>query len=90
MNESEMIGLIVVCLGTILGVGAIVVTPMLQVVKSMTELHDSIKTLASKLSQIEINNLEAHKRIWNHNDEQDEKLQDHELRIKLMEEKNNG
>lgn len=90
MNESEMIGLIVVSLGTILGVGVIVVKPMLQVVKSMTELNESIKTLASKLSQLEISNLEAHKRIWNHNDEQDEKLQDHELRIKLMEEKNNG
>ncbi len=88
MNESEMIGLIVISMGTILGVGVIVVKPILQVVKSITELNESIKTLSEKFSVFEVSNLEAHKRIWNHNDEQDEKIQDHEKRLSIIENKN--
>ena len=88
MNESEMIGLIVVSLGTVLGVGAVVVRPMLLVVKSITELNDSIRNLAKNFNDFEIANNNSHKRIWDHNDEQDEMLQDHEIRIKLIEDRN--
>ena len=88
MNESEMIGLIIVSLGTILGVGVIVVKPILEVVKSITELNESIKSLTEKFNAFEVNNNNAHKRIWDHNDEQDEKLQDHEKRISIIENRN--
>ena len=90
MNESEMIGLIVVSMGTILGVGVVVVKPILQVVKSITELNESIKSLTEKFNAFEVNNNNAHKRIWDHNDEQDEKLQDHEKRLSLIENRNLG
>lgn len=85
MNESEMIGVIVIALGTILGVGVVVVKPMLQVVRSITELNESIKSLAKNFNVFETNNNNSHKRIWEHNDEQDEKIQDHETRIRLIE-----
>lgn len=85
INANEMIGLIVVALGSILGVGAIVVKPILQVVKSMTELNESIKTLAEKFNKFEVNNHDDHKRMWLHNDKQDEVIQTHETRISLLE-----
>lgn len=88
MNESEMIGVVVIALGTILGVGVVVVKPMLQVVRSITELNESIKSLARNFNVFETNNNNSHKRIWDHNDEQDEMLQDHEIRIKLIEDRN--
>ena len=88
MGTNEMVGLIVVSLGTILGVGITVVKPILEVVKSITELNESIKSLTEKFNAFEVNNNNAHKRIWDHNDEQDEKLQDHEIRIKLIEDRN--
>ncbi len=85
MANSEMIGLIVIALGSILSVGVIIVKPMLQTVKIMTELNESIKNLAEKFNKFEINNHDDHKRIWCHNEEQDEKLQDHEKRIYCIE-----
>ena len=88
MNTNEMIGLIIVSLGSIVGLAFTVAKPILDVTKTMTTLNESIKNLTDKFSVFEISNLEAHKRIWNHNDEQDELLQDHEIRIKLMEELN--
>ena len=87
MGSNELIGMIIIALGSILSVGVTIIKPMLAVVKSMTELNESIKTLAEKFSKFEINNHDDHKRIWKHNDTQDEKLQDHELRLKLMEER---
>jgi hypothetical protein len=61
---------------------------MLEVVKTMTELNESIKNLTDKFNVFEGANDRAHKRLWDHNDEQDEKIQDHETRITLIENRN--
>lgn len=87
MESNELIGMLVVALGSILGVGVTVVKPILEVVKTMTELNESIKNLTDKFNIFDIANSEAHKRIWSHNEEQDEKLQDHETRISIIENK---
>lgn len=85
MSTNEMIGYIVVGLGSILSVGVIVVKPILQVVKTMTALIESIKALTEKFNRFEVNNHDDHKRIWLHNDEQDKEIQDHETRIAVLE-----
>lgn len=84
-NEAEIIGLIIISMGTILGVGVIVVKPILEVVKSITELNESIKNLTGKVNIFEAANDKAHKRMWEHNEEQDEKIQDHEKRLSIIE-----
>ena len=85
MGTNEIIGMTVVALSTILGVGISIVKPILAVVKTMTELNESMKNLADKFNMFDVANTEAHKRLWRHNEEQDEKIQDHETRIILME-----
>ena len=85
MGDNELIGMMIVALGTILGVGVTVVKPILSVVKTMTELNESIKNLADKFNMFDVANSEAHKRLWRHNEEQDKKIQDHETRIFLIE-----
>ena len=85
MSTNEMIGLIVVALGSILGTGVMVVKPILQVVKIMTALNESIKALTEKFNKFEVNNHDDHKRIWLHNDKQDEVIQEHDKRILLLE-----
>ena len=88
MNTNEMIGVIIVSLGSILGLGVMIVKPILEIVKSMTELNESIKNLTEKFKVFDIANSDSHKRIWLHNEGQDEILQDHEIRIKLIEDRN--
>ena len=85
MNEQEMIGLIILALGSILSVGIIVVKPILAMVKTMTTLNESIKALTEKFNKFEVNNHDDHKRIWLHNDKQDEAIQEHGERILLLE-----
>ena len=48
MNANEMIGYLITAIGGILSVGVIIVKPILQVVKIMTELNESIKALTDK------------------------------------------
>lgn len=85
MNTNEILGAVIVALGSILGTGAIIVKPLLKNVKVMTELNASIKSLTEKFTNFEVNNHDDHKRIWEHNDEQDETINDHETRIVLLE-----
>ena len=85
MNTNEAIGLIIVSLGTILSLGVIVVKPILQVVKSMTALNESIKVLTEKFNRFEVNNHDDHRRIWVHNEKQDVTIQEHGERILLLE-----
>lgn len=85
MNTNEMIGVVVVSLGTIVGTGAAIATPLMKNVKVMAELNASIKNLTEKFKNFEVNNHDDHKRIWQHNDKQDETLHEHGERILLLE-----
>lgn len=85
MNTNEMIGLIIAALGTIMGTGAAIATPLIKNVKAMTELNFSIKALTEKFDKFEVNNHDDHKRIWEHNDKQDAEIQEHGERILLLE-----
>ena len=58
----------------------------------MTELTVTMRSLSEKLMNLESNNTDSHRRLWQHNDEQDKKIQehdktliDHELRIEHIE-----
>ena len=85
MNTNEMIGIIIAAMGTIAGTGAAIATPLVKNVKAMTELNFSIKALTEKFDKFEVNNHDDHKRIWKHNEKQDELIQDHGDRILLLE-----
>lgn len=84
-NTNEMLGLVFTALGTIIGTGAIIATPLIKNVKVMTELNISIKNLTERFKAFEVNNHDDHKRIWKHNEKQDELLQKHGEQILLLE-----
>lgn len=85
MSTNEVIGALIIALGSILGVGTTIVKPLVQNVKAMTELTESVKALTEKFGNFEVNNHDDHKRIWTHNEEQDDLLNKHETRITVLE-----
>ena len=85
INTNELIGMIVAALGTIVGTGAAIAVPLIKNVKAMTELNISIKNLTERFEKFEVNNHDDHKRIWQHNDKQDETIQEHGERILMLE-----
>ena len=76
-------------LGIVALVGFIisVATPLMKLSKTMTELNVNMQNLNKAMNVLTANNTESHRRIWQHNEEQDEKIENHEKRITKIETK---
>lgn len=66
-----------------------VTTPLMKLNTSITKLNNSVDTLKTAIDKIESENEKGHKRIWDHNDEQDVIIGQHEQRITKIETKMN-
>lgn len=62
-----------------------VITPLTKLTRIMTELTISVEGLKEAIKQMGDKNTESHRRIWEHNTEQDELLENHEKRITKIE-----
>ena len=71
----------------IIGFIVTVTTPLMKLSKTMTELNINMQNLNQAMDTLTTNNTESHRRIWSHNDEQDEKIENHEKRITKIETK---
>lgn len=81
MNEWTVVGVIVVLLG-LLGT---VTAPMIKLNTTLTKLNDKFETLDGKLTDVTESNHDSHKRLWEHEEAQDNTLHNHEARIQILE-----
>jgi cell division protein FtsL len=58
-----------------------VITPMLKLNNTITKANDHLESLQSALNDFKTSNEKSHKRIWDHNDEQDKKLEELDNRV---------
>lgn len=77
MNEWLIFKDIVVIVGLIITV----TTPLLKLNTSITELKTLLESVVKKVETIDNNNTNSHRRLWEHNTEQDQVLQNHERRL---------
>lgn len=59
--------------------------PMLKLNTSITKLNGSVDVLKAALDKIEADNEKSHKRIWEHNEEQDKLIANNTKRINDIE-----
>lgn len=59
--------------------------PMLKLNTSITKLNSSVDVLKEAIDKIDQDNEKSHKRIWEHNDEQDKLIADNIRRISNIE-----
>lgn len=59
--------------------------PMIKLNTSITKLNASVDVLKDAIDRIDADNEESHKRIWKHNDEQDEIIAEHAKKINNIE-----
>lgn len=76
---------VITALITLIGGAAVIVRPILNLTKAITELTSTCKQLDRQFSDFEDHNRESHRRLWDHNDKQDKILQRHENRILILE-----
>lgn len=68
---------------TVVLVGLIVTvtTPLLKLNTSITQLKALLDSVVKQVQDNDMSNSASHKRLWEHNEEQDETLQRHEQRL---------
>ena len=81
MSEWTVVGVVI----ALIGFAASIVGPVVKLNTSITKLTVTMDNVSARLGKIEADNHDSHKRLWQHNDQQDDKLADHEHRIKVME-----
>lgn len=81
MTEWGVVGVIVVLLGLL----ATVTAPMIRLNTTLTKLNDKFDTLDERLTGVSESNHASHRRLWEHEEMQDNQLHDHETRIQILE-----
>ena len=81
MNEWSVIVMLITLGGGIIAL----VRPIVTLTKAITELTVTCKNLDGQFAVMQNKNTESHRRIWEHNDEQDKRLNDHEARLQNIE-----
>jgi hypothetical protein len=77
MTDWDIVKDIVVLAGLIMTV----TTPLLKLNTSITQLKALLDSVAKNVQDNDRSNSASHKRLWEHNEEQDETLQRHEQRL---------
>ncbi len=81
MDEWTVVTALVVLAGLIVTVAK----PLLSLNSTIISLTDAVKVLEKNLESIAGENSRQHARLWTHEEEQDLKLNDHELRLRMIE-----
>lgn len=81
MSEWEVMGVLIAVVGFL----ATLIKPIVKLTSSVTKLTTVVERLSEDTEEQKNRSAEVHSRLWAHNDAQDERLNDHETRITLLE-----
>ena len=81
MTEWEVVGVIIALLGLI----AAIAGPLVKLNTSITTLTVTLRDLNEDMDDLTTKNTKSHQRLWDHNEEQDKKINDHEMRLTIVE-----
>ena len=76
---------VVLVIVTLVGLMATVLAPVLRLIRAITRLTATMQNLEKNVADLSTHNSASHERIWTHARRQDEKLADHESRIRVIE-----
>lgn len=78
---------VVLVLSGVVGLFCTVGIPIIRFNATVVKLSTQLEHITAHQVQAETENTNSHRRIWTHNDEQDEMIRDHETRITILERK---
>lgn len=83
MTEWGVVTVIV----TLLGAAAAFAAPIIKLIRAITTLTVVMQGLKETVDKNYEDNKASHQRIWEHNNEQDDTLNNHETRLTVLEKK---
>lgn len=76
---------IVLVISTLLALLAVVVRPVISLTQAITKLTATVEGIQADFEIMNVKNHDSHKRIWDHNELQAQKLAEHDKRISRLE-----
>ena len=89
MTAIEIVSIIVGIIVGLITIFSFFLKPVINLNVTLTQLNSSLSDLKSDLSSYSDKNTKSHRRLWEHEEEQDRQLQDHEIKIKLLQKHTN-
>lgn len=87
MSLQEIVGLLV-AFCTLLGFIGKLITTLSALNYTIRSTNEALVAVQQDFEKRYAHNSESHKKLWVHNTEQDNAIKDHEIRLTLIEEKN--
>lgn len=95
ITEAEFLGMLVIALGSLFALFKVFAQPLIkgltELTKSITSLDVSVQGLKEDIAEIKAraekdaeHSSDAHRRLWEHNDEQDKRLDEHDKQLLLL------
>lgn len=81
MQEWDVVGVIAV----LFALFSAMVAPIVKLTRAITRLTTIMENMEKSVEELTSSNRGAHERLWQHEREQDEKLCDHETRLRVIE-----
>lgn len=76
---------VVLVISALLGLFVVVAKPVVSLTQAITKLTATVESIKADFDSMSLKNTESHRRIWDHNDEQDKQIMDHDRRITRLE-----
>ena len=77
---------VVVVIGTLAGLFASIIAPVVKLTKAITRLTAIVEGLEKNVGELTISNRTGHERLWNQAREHEKRISDHETRLRVIEE----
>lgn len=81
MTEWGVVGVIIALAGLL----ATVTAPLIKLNGNITSLNVTLNQMRKDVDAQKESSKESHRRLWEHNEEQDKRLDEHDMRITLIE-----
>ena len=82
MQQWDVVGVI----ATLVALFSAVIAPMIKLTQAIARLTVTMEHLEKNTECLAASNRSAHERLWEHSHEQTAQINDHEARIRVMEE----
>lgn len=81
MTEWGVVGVIIALAGLL----ATVTAPLIKLNGNITSLNVTLNQMRKDVDTQKESSKESHRRLWEHNEEQDKRLDEHDMRLTLIE-----
>lgn len=76
---------VVLVIGGILSILAVIIPPIIKLNTTITKLNTIVEQVSLDFRATKEKNTDTHKRLWDKNEEQDNRIENHEIRINNLE-----